>query len=81
MSYSCHGQALLEIKCPHKIRNGLYGWDSDPGFPVSSDECMFEEHLIITSYKMLVTGYEKKYFYIWAKAKTDNFILITVQKD
>ena len=81
MSYSCYEKVLLEIKCPHKIRNGLYEWDSDLGFPVSSDECMFEERLIIISYKMLVTGYEKKNFYIWAKAKTDNFILITVQKD
>ena len=30
---------------------------------------------------MLVTGFEENYFYIWIKAKTDNFILITVEKD
>ena len=32
-------------------------------------------------HQMLVTGFEKNYFYIWTKAKTDNFMLITVQKD
>ena len=69
MSYSCHGKALLEIKCPDKIRNGLSGWDSDPVFPVSSDGCMFEGHLIITSYKMLVTGYEKNIFTFGQKPK------------
>ena len=29
---------------------------------------------------MLVTGFEKKYFYIWTKAEADN-MLVTVQKD
>ena len=37
--------------------------------------------LIITSYNMLVTGFEKNYFYIWTKAEADNFMLITVQKE
>ena len=36
--------------------------------------------LIITSYNMLVAGFEKKYFYIWTKAEADN-MLVTVQKD
>ena len=30
---------------------------------------------------MLVTEFEKNYFYIWTKAKSGSFILITVQKD
>ena len=30
---------------------------------------------------MLVTGFEKNCFYIWTKAKTDKFFLITIQKD
>ena len=83
VSCSCHGKALLEIKCPHKYRNGLSGWDSDPGFPVSPDGCMDEGHPYYyqLQHQMLVTGFEKNYFYIWTKAKTDNFILITVQKD
>ena len=37
--------------------------------------------LIITSYNMLVTGFEKKYFYIWTKAEADNIMLVTVEKD
>ena len=70
-------------ECPHKYRNGLSGWDADPGFPVSSDGCMDEGHPYYyqLQHQMLVTGFEENYFYIWIKAKTDNFILITVPKD
>ena len=70
-------------ECPHKYRNGLSGWDADPGFPVSSDGCMDEGHPYYyqLQHQMLVTGFEENYFYIWIKAKTDNFILITVEKD
>ena len=83
LSCSCHGKTLLEIKYPHKYRNGLPGWNSDPGFPVFSDGCMDEGHPYYCQlqHQMLVIGFEKHYFYIWTKAKTDDFILITVQKD
>ena len=30
----CHGKGLLEIKCPHKYRNGLEGWQDDKNFPL-----------------------------------------------
>ena len=61
----------------------MSGWDSDGGFPVSSDGYMDEEHPYYyqLQHQMLVTGFEKNYFYIWTKAKTGSFILITVQKD
>ena len=75
MSWSCHRKVLLEIKCPHKYRNELSGWDSDPGFPISSNGCM-DEGPSNACYRIW-----KNYFYIWTKTKTDNFILITVQKD
>ena len=29
-------------KYPHKYENGLSGWESESGFPVSSDGCMDE---------------------------------------
>ena len=32
VSCSCHRKDLLEIKRPHKYRNGLSGWNSDSGF-------------------------------------------------
>ena len=44
VSCSCHGKALLEIKFPHKYRNGLSGWDSDPGFSVYSNGYLDEVH-------------------------------------
>ena len=83
VSCSYHGKALLEIKCPHKYRNGLSGWDSDPGFHVSSDGCMDEGHPyhVQLKHQVLLAGFEKNYFYIWTNTKTDNFKLITVQKD
>ena len=57
-------KALLEIKCPHKYRNGLSGWDSDPGFHVSSDGCMDEGHPYYgqLQHQVLVTGFEKIIF-------------------
>ena len=56
---------------------------SPDGVPVSSNGCMDEGHPYYyqLQHQMLVTGLEKNYFYIWTKAKTDNFMLITVQKD
>ena len=50
---------------------------------VFSDGCTDEGHPYYykLQHQMLVTGFEKNYFYIWTKAKTDNFISITVQKD
>ena len=60
----------------------MSGWDSDPGFPISSNGCMDEgHHYYQLQHQMLVTGFEKNCFYIWTRAKTDNFMLITVQKD
>ena len=50
---------------------------------VSSDGCMDEgrPYYYQLHHQMLVTEFEKNYFYIWTKATTDNFILITVKKD
>ena len=61
----------------------MSGWDSDPGFPVTSDGCMDGGHPYYyqLQHQMLVTGFEKKNFCIWTRVKTDNFILITVKKD
>ena len=83
MSCSCQGKALFEIKCPQKYRNGLSRWDLDPGFPVSFDGCLDEGHPYYyqLQHHMLVTGSEKNYYYIWTKAKTVNFTLITFQND
>ena len=56
---------------------------SDTGFPVSSNECMDEGHhyYFQLQHQILVPGFEKNYSYVWTKAKTDKFILITVKKD
>ena len=50
---------------------------------VSSDGCMDEgrPYYYQFHHQMLVTEFGKNYFYIWTKAATDNFILITVKKD
>ena len=64
VSCLCHGKALLEIKCFRKCRNGLSRWDSDPGFPVSTDGCIGEGHLYYyqLQHQMLVTGFKKYIF-------------------
>ena len=33
---SCHGESLLEIKCPFKYRENLKGWEFDKDFPISA---------------------------------------------
>ena len=83
VSCSCHGKTLLEKKCPHKYRNGFSGWDSDIGFLVSFNECMDEGHHyhFKLQHQILVSRFEKNYSYVWTKAKTNKFILITVRKD
>ena len=71
VSCSCHGKVLLEIKCPHKYKNELSGWDLDPGFPVSSNGCIDEGHPYYyqLQHQMLVTGFEKIIFTFGQKPK------------
>ena len=38
--YSCHGESLLEIKCPLKYRENLKGWEFDKDFPILAGDEM-----------------------------------------
>lgn len=44
VSCSCHGNGLLEIKCPLKYRHGLDGWDKDDNFPIAPNNEMKINH-------------------------------------
>ena len=41
----CHGKGLLEIKCPHKHRNVLEGWQNDKDFPLDESGQIKKDHI------------------------------------
>ena len=41
----CHGKGLLEIKCPHKYRNGLRSWQDDKDFPFNESGQIKKDHI------------------------------------
>ncbi|XP_057309027.1 uncharacterized protein LOC130647255 [Hydractinia symbiolongicarpus] len=81
---TCHGEGLLEIKCPYKYRNGLSGWENDKDFPLNSDMTVKEKHKYYYQMQgqMLVSNRAFCYFFIWTPPKTDdNFLMLKVEKD
>ena len=41
----CHGKGLLEIKYPHKYRNGLNGCQNDKDFPLDESGQIKKDHM------------------------------------
>ena len=41
----CCGKGLLEIKCPHKYRNGLEDWQDDKNFPFDESGQIKKDHM------------------------------------
>ena len=44
----CHGKGLLEIKCPHKHRNGLEGRQDHKNFPLDESGQIKKDHMYYT---------------------------------
>eukprot|EP00795_Rhopilema_esculentum_P004034 gene4034-20209_t len=84
VSCACHGQGVLEIKCPFKYRHCLKGWESDSSFPISPDGAIRKSHQYYfqMQLQMLVTGLPLAYLYIWTMDPVNsNFILLKIDKD
>ena len=84
VEFDCHGQGVLEIKCPYKNRHGLYGSKSDKNFPVSSNNELKKNHQYYyqVQHQMLVTQRKYAHFYIWTMgSRQDDKILISVPRD
>ena len=65
---SCHGESLLEIKCPFKYRENLKGWESDKGFPISAIEIKkSHRYYYQMQHQMFVTNKKLIFFYTWSK--------------
>ena len=41
----CHGKGILEVKCPHKYRNGPEGWQDDKNFPLDESGQIKKDHI------------------------------------
>ena len=66
----CHGQGILEIKCPHKYKDGFEKCENDKNFPLGlngSIKINHEQYYQVQG-QMLVLG-NTNYcdFYIWSK--------------
>lgn len=44
VSCQCHGNGLLEIKCPYKYQKSLQEWITDSNCPINKDGTMKESH-------------------------------------
>ena len=62
---------------PTSIRMGCQDGNQNQDFLFLLMDVWMRDNFIVTSYYRIW----KTYFYSWTKAKTDNFILTTVQKD
>ena len=78
----CHGQGILEIKCPYKYKAGFDGFESDKDFPLESRFVMKSNHKYYyhMQLQMELTGCEFGYFYIFAGDKKEG-LLCPVGKD
>ena len=41
---SCHGLAVLEVKCPYNFKESLDGWQNDKNFPIDESLEMKQDH-------------------------------------
>ena len=66
----CHGQGILEIKCPHKYKDGFEKCENDKNFPLDLNSLIKinHEYYYQVQGQMLVLG-NRNYcdFYIWSK--------------
>ena len=73
----CHGQGILEIKCPYKYKAGFDGFESDKDFPLESRFVMKSNHKYYyqMQLQMELTGCDFGYFYIFAGDKKEGILL------
>ena len=84
VSCSCHGECLLEIKCPYKYRTGLKNWQIDKNFPIDSSGEIETSHRYYTQVQGQMFILNKEYcdFFVWTPLEThENYLLLRVQKD
>ena len=80
---SCHGESLLDIKCPFKYRKNLKGWEFDKDFPIlACGEIKKLHRYYHMQHQMFVTNKKLTCFYTWSKyPKQKNFLLFEVPRD
>ena len=84
ISCKCHGEGVLEIKCPFKYKEGLDGRMHDRNFPISPDSQMVKGHAYYfqVQHQMMVTGRSYCHLFIWTNGKNPaDTILLNIEKD
>lgn len=82
VSCTCHGSAVLEIKCPYTYKNGLKGWREDVNFPLDKDLQMKTTHKFYyqVQMQMALCKVEFCYFVVFSPVNND-FLLSIVNKN
>lgn len=81
----CHGEGLLEIKCPFNYRKGLSKYIVDKKCPVTNENKIKKNHEYYyqMQLQMLVTDTKFCHFYVWTNSKDEKnrSMLVHVEKD
>ena len=82
----CCGKGLLEIKCPHKYRNGLEDWQDDKNFPFDESGQIKKDHMYYAQVQGQLLAQHMNFcdFFICApllNINVANTLLVRVQRD
>lgn len=75
----CHGEGLIEIKCPYKYRFGFVEWQSDAQFPIDENGKLKNTHKYFTQVQGQMLVLKKPYcdFLVWSPAGNNFLVRIT----
>ena len=78
----CHEDAVLEIKCPYKYKDGLSNWELDKDFPIDSNFAMKKDHSYYyqIQLQMELSNVHFGYFFVFSPAEKASLLCI-VEKD
>ena len=78
----CHEDAVLEIKCPYKYKDGLSNWELDKDFPIYSNFAMKKDHSYYyqIQLQMELSNVHFGYFFVFSPAEKASLLCI-VEKD
>ena len=80
---SCHGQGLVEIKCPYKYRNELQNFGKDRELPLEKNGKIKKKHKYYAQIQGQMEVLKKDFcdFFVWTPIEKDgNYILIRFEK-
>ena len=80
---SCHGKAVLEIKCPFTYKDGFDGWENDNNFPIGDNWLMKKDHKYYFQVQMQIRLCQADfgYFYVFSPAKNEGLLSIVGKND